>query len=88
MGVTTVATAARASRVLDRLDLATKSLDIPVVDILDYIEADKKRRDGRLRWVLVGADGVTIRDDVPAPVVEAAVIEALAGRRRGDPASA
>ena len=80
MDVTPAAIAARGNRLLDRLGLATEPLDIPVADVLDYIEADKKRREGRLRWVLVGADGVTIRDDVPTPVAQAAVSAALSGR--------
>ena len=46
-------------------------------EVLGYVEADKKRRDGRLRWVLVGRTAVMIRDDVPA-----------AGRARGDRALA
>ena len=41
---------------------------------------DKKRRDGRMRWVLVDSGGITIRSDVPAAVVRAAVAAALAGR--------
>ncbi len=53
-------------------------------EILSYVEGDKKRRGGRTRWVLVGSDAVTIRDDVPASVVEAAVASLhgrIAGRR-------
>ena len=49
--------------------------------VLAYIETDKKRRDGRLQWVLVTADGVTIRDDVPAAVAGAAVAASLRGSR-------
>jgi 3-dehydroquinate synthetase/shikimate kinase len=86
-GVTPPAIAARATRLLDRLGLATERLDIQVSDVLDYIEADKKRRDGKLRWVLVGVDGITIRDDVPTPVVQAAVIAALSGSSRRQPPS-
>lgn len=80
MGVTPPATAARAQRILDRLSLGQRRLDVPVGDVLGYIAADKKRRDGRLRWVLVGSDGIAIRDDVPESVAEAAVARALAGR--------
>ena len=48
-------------------------------DVLLHIEADKKRRDGRLRWVLVGPEGITIRSDVPAEIVRAATASALSG---------
>lgn len=80
LGVTPAPRAARAVRLLDRLALGIDPLDVPVADVLAYIEADKKRRDGRLRWVLVDIDGVVIRDDVPPPVVQAAVSRAVAGR--------
>jgi len=80
LGVTPKATAARAVRLLDRLALGTGRLDVPVADVLEFVEADKKRRDGRLRWVLVDTDGVAIRDDVPASMVQAAAAKALAGR--------
>ena len=45
----------------------------PSDDVLDYIEADKKRRDGRSGGCSSAADGVMIRDDVPAPLVHEAV---------------
>ncbi len=85
MGVTPAAIAARATRLLDRLELATEPLDVPVADVLEYIEADKKRREGRLRWVLVGLDGVTMRDDVPPSIAHRAVASALAGHRSHPP---
>ncbi len=81
LGVTPAPTAARAVRLLDRLALGTEPLEVPVGDVLAYIEADKKRRDGRLRWVLVDSDGIAIRDDVPPPVVRAAVSKAVSGQR-------
>ena len=40
---------------------------------------DKKHAGGKLRWVLPTADGVVIRDDVPAEPVAAAVASVLAG---------
>jgi hypothetical protein len=45
-----------------------------------FAAADKKRLDGRLRWVLVGDRGAVIRDDVPASTAVSAVAEALIGR--------
>jgi 3-dehydroquinate synthetase len=82
VGVTPDAVAARAIRLLDGLGLATEPLDVSLDDILAYVEGDKKRRDGRTQWVLVGADGITVRGDVPAAVVRAAATSALAGRAR------
>lgn len=80
IGVTPGSVAARANRLLDRLSLGIERLDIPVAEVIAFIEADKKRRDGRLRWVLVDSAGVTIRDDVPMSVAEAAISMVLAGR--------
>ena len=89
IGVTPLAVAARATRLLDGLGLATGPLDVSRDEVLGYIEADKKRRDGRTHWVLVGAGGITIRNDVPAPIVLAATGAALSGRpstpRQGPP---
>jgi hypothetical protein len=39
---------------------------------------DKKHQAGRLRWVLPTADGVVVRDDIEAPVVERAASSLLA----------
>jgi 3-dehydroquinate synthetase len=80
LGVTPAPSAVRAVRLLDRLALGMDPLEVPVADVLAYVEADKKRRDGRLRWVLVDSVGVTIRDDVPPAVVQAAVSRVVAGR--------
>ena len=79
MGVTPAARATRAARLLDGLGLATEPLAVPMEDVLVHIEADKKRRDGRLRWVLVGPEGITVRSDVPAEIVRAATASALSG---------
>jgi 3-dehydroquinate synthase len=79
LGVTPPAMANRASRLMRRLGLAQAPLDVPIPDVLSYIDSDKKRRGGRPRWVLVGTNGVTIRDDVPAATVRDAVSMALAG---------
>lgn len=78
VGVTPVPVAARANRLLDRIGLAQTPLDVSVDRILDYVGSDKKRLDGRSRWVLVGAKGITVRDDVPASMVRDAVTRAIA----------
>jgi 3-dehydroquinate synthetase len=78
MGITPVPVAARANRLLGRIGLAQMPLDVPVELVLDYVESDKKRRDGRSRWVLVGTEGVTVRDDVPESIVRDAVTRAMA----------
>ena len=80
MGVTPPAIAARATRLLDRLGLATEPLDLPVNEVLEYVQADKKRLGGKLRWVLVGGDGIKIRDDVPTSIAQSAIVGALAGQ--------
>lgn len=79
MGVTPPAVAARGHRLLRRLGLGQEALDIRVPDVLSFIESDKKRRAGRLRWVLVAAAGIEVRDDVPADVVRAAIGSAVDG---------
>jgi 3-dehydroquinate synthetase len=80
MGVTPEPVARRAERLLSALGLAQDPVDVAVPEVLGYVESDKKRRDARTRWVLVGADGIAIRDDVPASDVERAVTAVLAGR--------
>lgn len=77
VGVTPVPIAARANRLLGRIGLAQTPLDVPIDRVLDFVESDKKRRDGRSRWVLVGVEGVTVRDDVPASIVQDAVTSAI-----------
>ena len=71
--------AARAARLLRRLDLGQEPIAVPVAEVLAYIEADKKRRDGKLRWVLVGRAGAEVHEDVPADVARAAISNVLAG---------
>ena len=77
MGVTPVPVAARANRLLARIGLGQTPLDVPVDQIIDYIEADKKRLEGRTRWVLVGRDAVMVRDDVPGSTVRDAVTRSI-----------
>jgi len=50
-----------------------------IESFVDYVEADKKRSGGKLRWVLVAETGVDVRDDVPSAVVRNAVAAALMG---------
>jgi 3-dehydroquinate synthetase len=79
LGVTPGATAARATRILDGLGLGRDALDVAPDAVMGFLESDKKRLEGRLRWVLVGPDGVVLHDDVPMALVHAALSEALAG---------
>jgi 3-dehydroquinate synthetase len=78
-GVTPEPVARRAERLLTGLRLAQDPVDVRVADVLAYVESDKKRKGDRIRWVLVGTDGITMRDDVPAATVELAVRAALTG---------
>ena len=79
MGITPPSVAARAARLLRRLDLGQEPIDVPVPEVLGYIEADKKRRDGKLRWVLVGKAGAEVHEDVPPAVAGAAISAVLTG---------
>jgi 3-dehydroquinate synthase len=78
--------AARIEALLDVLDLARAPLPYPLDAVLAALSTDKKHAGGRLRWVLPTADGVTVRDDIPGPVVEAAAGGVLAGAAAGAPA--
>ena len=68
-GVTPPDRADRIERLLTRLDLGVEPLPYSLETVLDALGADKKHRDGRLRWVLPTAEGVTIDDDVPPELV-------------------
>jgi 3-dehydroquinate synthase len=72
--------AARVEALLDALDLGRAPLPYPLADVLGAIVTDKKHADGRLRWVLPTANGVTVRSDVVDEVIEAAARGVLAGR--------
>ena len=78
LGVSPPDRADRIGRLLDRLDLATEPLPYPLADVLGHMATDKKHAAGRLRWVLPTADGVVIRDDVEADLVERAAASLLA----------
>jgi len=80
VGVTRLPIVSRADRLLRGLGLAQTALDVPIGEVLGFMEADKKRTGGKLQWVLVGEDGVTIRDDVPATTVVDAVTRALSAQ--------
>ncbi len=79
VGVTPRDRAARIEGLLDRLDLGRAPLPYPLGAVVAATGTDKKHAGGLLRWVLPTADGVVVRDDVPADAVEAAVGHVLAG---------
>ncbi len=81
VGVTPPARAGRIEGLLDRLDLGSAPLPYPPDAVVAATETDKKHAGGRLRWVLPMADGVTVRDDVPADAVAAAIAGVVGGRR-------
>jgi 3-dehydroquinate synthetase/shikimate kinase len=80
LGVTPADRAERIERLLDRLGLGGAALPYSPAAVLAAMGTDKKHTAGRLRWVLPTADGVVIRDDVPAEAIEAAVVSVIAGR--------
>lgn len=79
VGVTPVARAARIEGLLDRLGLGRAPLPYPTDQVVEATGTDKKHAGGRLRWVLPTAEGVVVRDDVPAEPVLAAVASVTAG---------
>ena len=83
LGVTPPERAARIERLLNRLDLGRTPLPYPVDAVVEATGTDKKHAGGKLRWVLPTADGVVVRDDVPAEPVAAAVASVLAGAPAG-----
>jgi 3-dehydroquinate synthase len=78
LGVTPPERAERIAGLLDRLDLATEPLPYPLDAVLAHLAVDKKHAGGQLRWVLPTVDGVVVRDDVAAEVVERAAARLLA----------
>jgi 3-dehydroquinate synthetase len=72
--------AERLEGLLDRLALGTDALDLAPASVLAHLGTDKKRRGGRLRWVLPTAAGWTVRADVPDELVEQTAAAVLAGR--------
>jgi shikimate kinase/3-dehydroquinate synthase len=78
-GMTPPERAARVERLLTALDLAQASLPYPIESVHEALAADKKHRDGRLRWVLPTADGVATDDEVPDELVDRVARELIAG---------
>jgi 3-dehydroquinate synthase len=84
-GLTPPKRAERIGTLLDRLELATQPLPYSLEAVLAHLATDKKHVGGQMRWVLPTADGVIVRDDIPAEVVERAATSLLAagtGTRR------
>ena len=79
MDLTSPARARRIERLLTALGLAVDPLPYSPVVVRDAMGTDKKHAAGRLQWVLPTADGVTVRNDVPAVLVD----EVTAGILRG-----
>ena len=78
LGVTPPGRADRIGALLDRLELAATPLPYSLEAVMAHLSTDKKHAGGRLRWVLPTADGVVVRDDVAADVVERAASSLLA----------
>ncbi len=78
VGVTPAARADRIVQLLDRLDLATEPLTLPLEAVMDHLASDKKHAAGSLRWVLPTEDGVVVRSGIELAVVELAVLGLLA----------
>jgi shikimate kinase/3-dehydroquinate synthase len=79
-GTASVPRADRIERLLDTLRLACDPLEVGLGDVLAPLAADKKRRHGRIRWVLPTDSGWTIDDRVPDDLVEELVPPVLGGR--------
>jgi shikimate kinase/3-dehydroquinate synthase len=86
VGTTPAERAARIERVLDGLELGLGLLPYPVETVLGHLEADKKHRSGRLRWVLPTASGHVVRDDVPDELVRSVAAGLLLPLPVGGPA--
>ncbi len=79
LGVTPAGRADRIEGLLDTLELGQAPLPYPPGEVLAAARADKKHLGGRLRWVLPAADGVVVRDNIPADLVAETVTGVLAG---------
>ena len=80
LGLTPLPRADRAAALLDRLGLGVAPRSERAAELLAIAQRDKKVAAGRIRWVVPTGDGYTVRDDLPASLVEGAVAAALAGR--------
>jgi 3-dehydroquinate synthase len=83
LGTTPTDRAARLEALLDRLRLGAVPQGLTPAAVLAHLATDKKRRGGRLRWVLPTATGWAVRDDVPDGLVERVAVGVLAGRAPG-----
>ena len=77
VGVTPPERANRIGRLLDVLGLAREPLPYSLDTVMGHLATDKKHTGGRLRWVLPTADGIVVRDDVEAAVLEDAAAAML-----------
>ncbi len=77
-GVTPPQRADRVGRLLDALELGIAPLPYPLATVMAHLATDKKHDGGRLRWVLLTADGVTVRDDIDDALVGRAATSLLA----------
>jgi 3-dehydroquinate synthase len=77
-GVTPPERAERIGTLLDRLELGTQPLPYSLEAVLAHLATDKKHAGGQMRWVLPTADGVIVRDDIQAELVERAATSLLA----------
>ncbi len=78
VGATPAERAGRIGRLLDHLGLATEPLPYSLEAVLGHLATDKKHIGGHLRWVLPTTDGVVVRDDIDADIVERAASSMLA----------
>ena len=82
VGVTPPDRAARIAALLDRLGLGIEPLPYSLETVLGHLATDKKHAATQLRWVLPTDEGVVVRDDVLAEVVERAATSLLAAGAR------
>lgn len=69
----------RLEDLLDRLGLGVDPVAVDAAEILDRIGFDKKRRDGRVRWVLPTNDGWMVDDGIPVDLVASLIEPVVAG---------
>jgi shikimate kinase/3-dehydroquinate synthase len=79
-GVTPPERARRLDALLDRLELGIAPVTASLDDVVAALGTDKKRRGGRLRWVLPTADAHVVDPDVPDELVRSVAGDVMAGR--------
>ena len=63
---------------LEKYDLPIRFPGLDIDELLENISLDKKRLDGKMRWVLLSDIGKTVvRSDVPADLIKEALQELL-----------